>query len=100
METYFLVVLGIVNGASFLMMLFDKAQSRRGGQRISEKSLFLFGVGLGALGILLGMLAFRHKTRVWYFVLGIPALVIVNGAFTLFLLERIGEEVSVQLLPL
>jgi uncharacterized membrane protein YsdA (DUF1294 family) len=34
----------------------------------------------GSIGVYLGMFAFRHKTHKWYFMIGIPMLVIQNLA--------------------
>ena len=66
-----------VNLAAFALMGADKGQARRGGWRLSEKALFLFPVLGGALGGLLGMRAFHHKTRRWYFRWGFSALLVV-----------------------
>ena len=46
--------------------------------RISEKTLFLPAVLGGALGGLLGMRFFHHKTRHWYFRWGFPLLLVVQ----------------------
>ena len=37
-------------------------------------------VMFGSIGVYLGMLAFRHKTRKWYFLIGIPMLFLENLA--------------------
>ena len=34
----------------------------------------------GSIGVYAGMFAFRHKTRKWYFVIGIPALILEQAA--------------------
>jgi uncharacterized membrane protein YsdA (DUF1294 family) len=59
-------------------MFGDKRSSERQGRRISEKALFFLALFFGAIGIYLGMFLFRHKTKKWYFVWGIPLLVVVN----------------------
>lgn len=69
-----------VNLAAFLLMGTDKRRARRGKWRISEKTLFLPAVLGGALGGMLGMRAFHHKTKHWYFRLGFPLLLIVQLA--------------------
>ena len=66
--------LAAVNLAAFLLMGVDKRRAAGKKWRISEKALFLPAVLGGALGGLLGMRFFRHKTRHWYFRWGFPLL--------------------------
>lgn len=75
----------VVNMAAFLVMLIDKMNSRRtGADRISEGMLFFMAAMFGGVGVYAGMFAFRHKTRKWYFVIGIPLLMFENCS-TLYL---------------
>lgn len=71
-------VLTAVNLFSFWLMGYDKRCARRGKWRVSEKRLFLAAACFGALGGLLGMKVFRHKTRHWSFRIGFPLLLIVQ----------------------
>lgn len=64
----------LVNVAAFLVMGLDKRRAKRDKWRISEKALFLPAVLGGALGGVLGMRTFRHKTKHWYFRFGFPLL--------------------------
>jgi uncharacterized membrane protein YsdA (DUF1294 family) len=60
-------------------MFWDKKKSQqRGARRISERTLFLLALFLGGIGIYAGMFLFRHKTQKWYFVIGMPLLVLEN----------------------
>ena len=68
----------VVNLAAFVLMGLDKRRARRGEWRISEKALFLPAALGGALGGTLGMRAFHHKTRHWYFHFGFPLLLLVQ----------------------
>lgn len=71
----------VVNILAFLVMLWDKMQSRKNGaERISEGLLFFMATMFGSIGVYLGMFVFRHKTRKWYFVMGIPMLILENMA--------------------
>ncbi|MFA7209099.1 MAG: DUF1294 domain-containing protein [Parcubacteria group bacterium] len=71
-----------INAAAFLIMLFDKLNSRKAGaERISEGLLFFMATVFGSIGVYAGMFAFRHKTRKWYFIIGIPLLILQNCAF-------------------
>lgn len=71
-------VLIAVNLFSFWLMGYDKRCARRGKWRVPEKRLFLAAACFGALGGLLGMKVFRHKTRHWSFRIGFPLLLIVQ----------------------
>ena len=80
----------LVNLAAFWVMGADKARARRGGWRIPEKTLFLPALLGGGLGGVLGMRLFRHKTRHWYFRLGFPLLLLLQGAGLAGLVLRFG----------
>jgi len=67
-----------VNLAGFLLMGVDKRRARRDAWRIPEKTLFLPAVLGGVPGCMLGMRVFHHKTRHWYFKLGMPAILVVQ----------------------
>lgn len=75
-----------INLIAFFIMLSDKIKSAKpGASRISEGMLFFLATAFGSLGVYIGMFAFRHKTRKWYFLIGIPLLLIENAAFIYFL---------------
>lgn len=90
MKQTLLLWLGIyllaVNLTAFVMMGMDKRRARRGRRRISEKALFLPAALGGALGGILGMRHFHHKTKHWYFRWGFSALLLLHLAagFLLF----------------
>jgi len=70
-----------VNLVAFFAMFWDKSRSRKAGaERISEGLLFFMATMFGSVGVYAGMFAFRHKTRKWYFVIGIPMLLVENSA--------------------
>lgn len=76
-----LLIFGLINLSAFLIMLIDKIKSTRpGAERISEGKLFFLAAAFGALGVYAGMFAYRHKTRKWYFLAGIPLLILQNAA--------------------
>ena len=83
-----LVYLAAVNLVAFALYGIDKAKARRGAWRISEKMLFLLPLLGGSIGALLGMRVFHHKTKHWYFVWGIPAILLVQLALAAYLLLR------------
>ena len=88
MDVIFILVLYgiIVNVAGFAAMGIDKGRARRKVWRIPESTLFLIALIGGSIGCLVGMYGFRHKTRHWYFVWGMPAILILQTALILYLL--------------
>ena len=80
------VYLFLMNLIGFLSMLIDKRRARKNGWRIRERTLFLPAILGGSIGSLSGMYVFRHKTRHWYFVLGMPLILIFQVSLTFFLL--------------
>ncbi|HIY10831.1 MAG TPA: DUF1294 domain-containing protein [Candidatus Anaerofilum excrementigallinarum] len=66
---------------SFFLCGWDKRCSKRPGvRRVPERTLFGWALAGGSLGLWLGMQLFRHKTRHWYFVWGVPAIFVLEGA--------------------
>ena len=80
LKTVYLALMLVMSVVSFAAMGRDKSKAQRGARRTSEKRLFLYALLLGALGGTLGMFAFRHKTRHWYFRIGFPLLAVVQIA--------------------
>lgn len=85
---FFLVYLLIVNAASLLVMTADKLSARKNLPRIPERTLFLLALIGGSIGSIAGMYLMRHKTRHWYFVVGMPAIALLQAAFLIWLLFR------------
>lgn len=82
----------LVNLAAFLIMLIDKNKSRKNGaERISEGMMFFMATAFGSVGVLAGMFVFHHKTRKWYFLLGIPLLIIENSALLWVAYQYLGK---------
>ena len=91
MEITISALLTIICGMSFLlfaMMGIDKALAKRGAWRVPEKTLFLLALLGGALGGIIGMYFFRHKTRHASFKAGLPMLLIVNIACCIALITE------------
>jgi uncharacterized membrane protein YsdA (DUF1294 family) len=91
------ILIGIfvfVNFIAFCTMAVDKRKSIRGNgkKRTPEGILFFLATFFGSSGVYLGMFAFRHKTRKWYFQLGIPLLILQNVA-TLYLVSNFLDRV-------
>ena len=83
-----LVWLLAVNLLAFALMGADKRKACRGQWRISERALFLPALLGGSVGAIAGMKLFRHKTKHWYFRWGLPAVLILQLAAAVWLLNR------------
>ncbi|HHT84293.1 MAG: DUF1294 domain-containing protein [Bacillota bacterium] len=70
--------LAAYNVLACILMGYDKLQAIRGGRRIPERTLFALALTGGSLGILAGMLSFRHKTRHLNFRLRVPAMLLLQ----------------------
>ena len=77
-----------INLVTFAVYGADKRRAKRGAWRVPEKTLFLLPLLGGSVGALLGMRVFHHKTRHWYFVWGIPAILLAQIALVLWLQYR------------
>ena len=73
-----IVLLIGVNLNSFALMGLDKRRAKKHGWRIPEKTLFLSALPFGGLGAVLGMRLFRHKTKHWYFAVGMPLILLAQ----------------------
>ena len=79
----------VMNLAGLCLMGLDKSKARRHAWRISEKTLFLVSILGGSIGTWAGMYLFRHKTRHWYFVVGMPFILVVQVAAFVYLMRII-----------
>lgn len=73
-----IVYLLLINLISFLLFGYDKMQAKAGKARIPESNLFLVTLAGGGIGSWIGMKWFRHKTLHMNFVIGIPAIAIIE----------------------
>ncbi len=72
----------IINLYTFFSVAYDKRKAIRshGHKRTPEGYIFFLAVAFGAVGVYAAMHMFRHKTRKWYFQIGIPLLILQNAA--------------------
>lgn len=69
----------ILSLIDFCLMGIDKRRARRGAWRVPERSFFLLALLGGSPGAIAGMWLFRHKTRHWYFKLGLPFILLIQA---------------------
>lgn len=85
---YLLLALLLINAVGLLLMRLDKEKARRHRWRISEATLFTVALLGGSVGVLVGMYAFRHKTKHRRFTIGVPVILLaqlVLAGYLLFL---------------
>lgn len=83
------IYLLIMNIIGLAVMGIDKRKAIKGAWRIKEATLFLVSALGGSVGTLAGMYVFRHKTKHWYFVVGMPAILIIQIALAVFISVKI-----------
>lgn len=83
----FVIYLAVMNVIGVAVMWSDKRRARLHRWRIPEK--VLFGVSLlgGSAGTWAGMYLFRHKTKHWYFVVGMPLILVCQAALAIYLVH-------------
>lgn len=74
----FMVYICFMNLLGIIVMGVDKSKAKKHKYRIPEKALFTVSLLGGSLGTWAGMYIFRHKTKHWYFVVGMPAIFIFH----------------------
>ena len=103
MNQYFLIFfiyLAIINLIAFLLFAIDKKRAQYNGeiekakrrrkpeaartmkQRIPEKTLFVAAAIGGSIGAMAGMWICHHKTKHWYFVYGMPLILLLQLLIT------------------
>lgn len=73
-----IIYLAAVNLFGLIIMGVDKSRAKRRKWRIPEATLFLVAIIGGSVGSILGMYLFRHKTKHWYFVVGMPVILVLQ----------------------
>lgn len=80
--------LALINLYTIILMGYDKHLSKKShGFRVPENSFYLLGVVFASLGVLLGMLLFRHKTQHRSFQL-IPLLIPIQAYILYWLITN------------
>ena len=72
---YYLITINII---TFILYALDKYNAIHGKWRIRELVLLLFAIIGGAIGAILAMKTFRHKTKKAKFTIGIPVILLIH----------------------
>lgn len=88
-EKMVVLYLAVINIVSFAAMGLDKSRAKKHKYRISEGILVVLSVLGGAVGSLIGMIVFRHKTSKKKFYVGVPIIYLLNQIMILFIFNII-----------
>lgn len=78
----------LMNIVGLYVMYSDKRRAIKHRLRIPERTLFIVSLLGGSIGTWAGMYLFRHKTKHWYFVVGMPLILLcqcVGAVYYLFI---------------
>ena len=78
MKILVLIYVAVMSLIAFAAFGLDKYKAKADKWRTPEKTLFILAIIGGGIGAFLGMRVFRHKTKHKQFVIGIPAIMIVQ----------------------
>ena len=81
---YIGIYLAAVNLLAIVLTGYDKSAARRGSRRISERTLLLVSTVGGSVAMLVTMRLIRHKTKHAKFMVGIPAIIVLQVAAVVF----------------
>ena len=92
MEWYHILLvayLALISLVSIIVCCYDKAAAKhRPKHRTREATLLLLSALGGSAAMLVTMLIIRHKTKHLKFMVGIPVILLLQGAVAAFLLTR------------
>ena len=85
MMTYIWLYLVLINLLTAAVYIWDKHQAVARRWRVPEARLLGLAAIGGALGALLDMQVWRHKTHKWPFALGVPLMLVLQAVLFIFL---------------
>ena len=85
-----IVYLAIINFITFAAFAIDKIHAIEGKSRIRILTLLGLAFMGGSVGALLGIYILRHKTKVNYFTVGIPLIMVMQGVVVFFVMNFKG----------
>ena len=83
---YFLLFyLEVINLISIIVTISDKSRSKKNKWRVKEKTLFTLAILGGSVSMYITMRIIRHKTKHLSFMLGIPAIIVLQLILAYFI---------------
>ena len=82
--------LALISLVSVVVCIYDKTAAKHNPRhRTRERTLLLLSALGGSVAMLLTMLVIRHKTRHVKFMLGIPVIILIQGAIAYFVITQL-----------
>ena len=85
MNSLIITYLVLMNLAGFLAMGIDKRRAKKRAWRLPEKLLFGISILGGSVGSWMGMYVFHHKTKHWYFAVGMPLILVLQSILAIYI---------------
>ncbi|MBR4097475.1 MAG: DUF1294 domain-containing protein [Oscillospiraceae bacterium] len=74
-----IVYVAVISIISVIMTIKDKSCAKKGKWRVPEKTLFILSALGGSVAMYITMKTIRHKTQHKRFMIGIPAIMVVQA---------------------
>jgi uncharacterized membrane protein YsdA (DUF1294 family) len=88
LSAYWPAIIGylvLINIAAFAAMALDKRSAQKQTWRMPESSLFMLALLGGSIGAIIGLYHFRHKTKHILFTFGMPLILLLQIATSVYL---------------
>ena len=82
---YLFIYIGVMSVIAFIVYGIDKLKAKKNLWRVPEKVLILLAFIGGALGALIGMYTFHHKTKKLKFTVLVPLALIIHIALLILI---------------
>ena len=82
---FLLFYLVVINLISIIATISDKSRSKKNKWRVKEKTLFTLAILGGSVSMYITMRIIRHKTKHLSFMLGIPAIIVLQLILAYFI---------------
>ena len=87
---YALVWFLLISLVTAWVTVFDKSSARKRKRRVPEAALFSLAISGGALAEYVTMKLIRHKTRHKSFMLGLPAIILLQVCAAVYIVTQYG----------
>lgn len=91
MTDYLIIYLAVINLIAIIFTISDKKRAQKDRWRIKESTLISLALFGGAVGEYLTMKLIRHKTKHAKFMIGLPAIIILHIAVSIFVYLKVAQ---------